>query len=48
MINTVPIRSGAELEELHGVLVEKRQGERPRISVCTGTGCIACGATRVV
>ncbi len=48
MSNPGPIRSGAELEELHGVLVEKRQGERPRISVCTGTGCIACGATKVV
>ena len=42
------IRSFAELEDLHGVLVERRQGERPRISVCTGTGCVACGATKVV
>jgi NADH:ubiquinone oxidoreductase subunit F (NADH-binding)/(2Fe-2S) ferredoxin/NAD-dependent dihydropyrimidine dehydrogenase PreA subunit len=42
------IRSRDELEELRGVLVERREGSQTRITVCAGTGCIASGAEAVV
>ena len=43
-----PIRSSSELENLHGVLVERRSDDHLCISICTGTGCMVGGAESVV
>ncbi len=43
-----PIRSSGELENLHGVLVERRSDDHLCISICTGTGCVVGGAESVV
>lgn len=42
------INSPAELEELRKDILSKRDPHKPCISVCTGAGCIALGAAKVV
>jgi len=42
------INSASELEELRKDILSKRDPNKPCISVCTGTGCLALGAARVV
>jgi NADH-quinone oxidoreductase subunit F len=42
------ISSPAELERLRQEVVAGRDASRPRISVCSGTGCLASGARAVV
>ena len=42
------INSPAELEDLRKDLLAKRDPNKPCISVCTGSGCIALGAAKVV
>jgi NADH-quinone oxidoreductase subunit F len=42
------ITSPAELEEYRKEVLSKRDPNRPCIAVCTGTGCIALGAAKVV
>jgi NADH-quinone oxidoreductase subunit F len=42
------INSPAELEKLRKGILLRRDPNKPCISVCTGTGCLALGADRVV
>jgi len=42
------IHSPAELEAFRKEIVSKRDPDRPCIAVCTGTGCLALGAAKVV
>jgi NADH-quinone oxidoreductase subunit F len=42
------INSPAELEEFRKDILSKRDPKRPCIAVCTGTGCLALGAAKVV
>jgi NADP-reducing hydrogenase subunit HndC len=42
------INSPAELEKSRKDILSKRDPDKPCIAVCTGTGCIALGAARVV
>ena len=42
------INSPAELEEFRQGIISKRDPNKPCISVCTGTGCLALGAGKVV
>jgi NADH:ubiquinone oxidoreductase subunit F (NADH-binding)/(2Fe-2S) ferredoxin/Pyruvate/2-oxoacid:ferredoxin oxidoreductase delta subunit len=42
------INSPAELEEFRKDILSKRDPSKPCIAVCTGTGCLALGATKVV
>jgi len=42
------INSPAELEEFRKDVMSKRDPKRPCIAVCTGTGCLALGAAKVV
>ena len=42
------INSPAELEEFRKDIISKRDPNKPCISVCTGTGCLALGAGKVV
>ena len=42
------INSPAELEKLRKGIVSKRAPQKPCIAVCTGTGCLALGADKVV
>jgi NADH-quinone oxidoreductase subunit F len=42
------INSPAELEKLRKGIVSKRDPKKPCIAVCTGTGCLALGADKVV
>ena len=42
------IKTPAELEEFRKAILSKRDPKRPCIAVCTGTGCLALGAARVV
>lgn len=42
------INSPAELEEFRKNILSKGDPKRPCIAVCTGTGCLALGAARVV
>jgi NADH:ubiquinone oxidoreductase subunit F (NADH-binding)/(2Fe-2S) ferredoxin/Pyruvate/2-oxoacid:ferredoxin oxidoreductase delta subunit len=42
------IKSPAELEKFRAGILSKRDPKRPCIAVCTGTGCIALGAAKVV
>jgi len=42
------INSPAELEEFRKDIISKRDPKRPCIAVCTGTGCLALGAAKVV
>jgi len=42
------INSPAELEEFRKDIMSKRDPKRPCIAVCTGTGCLALGAAKVV
>jgi NADH:ubiquinone oxidoreductase subunit F (NADH-binding)/(2Fe-2S) ferredoxin/Pyruvate/2-oxoacid:ferredoxin oxidoreductase delta subunit len=42
------IHSPAELEELRKDILAKRDPNKPCIAVCTGTGCLALGAAKVV
>jgi len=42
------INSPAELEELRKNILSKRDPKRPCIAICTGTGCLALGAAKVV
>ena len=42
------INSPAELEEFRKDIISKRDPGKPCIAVCTGTGCLALGAGRVV
>lgn len=42
------ITSPAELEQLRKEILLERDSQRPCIAVCTGTGCLALGAAKVV
>ncbi|MEW6666254.1 MAG: NADH-quinone oxidoreductase subunit NuoF [Thermodesulfobacteriota bacterium] len=42
------INSPAELEEFRKDVITRRDPKRPCIAVCTGTGCLALGAAKVV
>jgi NADH-quinone oxidoreductase subunit F len=42
------ITSPADLETLRNDILSKRDPEKPSIAVCTGTGCLALGAGKVV
>ena len=42
------IKSPAELEKFREGILAKRDPKKPCIAVCTGTGCIALGAAKVV
>ncbi|MFC1908199.1 NADH-ubiquinone oxidoreductase-F iron-sulfur binding region domain-containing protein [Chloroflexota bacterium] len=42
------INSPAELEEFRKGILSKRDPNKPCIAICTGTGCLALGATKVV
>jgi NADH:ubiquinone oxidoreductase subunit F (NADH-binding)/(2Fe-2S) ferredoxin len=42
------INSPAELEKLRKGILSKRDSKKPGIAVCTGTGCLALGADKVV
>jgi NADH:ubiquinone oxidoreductase subunit F (NADH-binding)/(2Fe-2S) ferredoxin/Pyruvate/2-oxoacid:ferredoxin oxidoreductase delta subunit len=42
------INSPAELEEFRKSIISKRDPNKPCIAVCTGTGCLALGAAKVV
>jgi NADH:ubiquinone oxidoreductase subunit F (NADH-binding)/(2Fe-2S) ferredoxin/Pyruvate/2-oxoacid:ferredoxin oxidoreductase delta subunit len=42
------IKTPAELEEFRKAILSKRDPKRPCIAVCTGTGCLALGAAKVV
>ncbi|MBT3254963.1 MAG: NADH-quinone oxidoreductase subunit NuoF [Deltaproteobacteria bacterium] len=42
------INSPAELEEFRKDIISKRDPNKPCIAVCTGTGCLALGAGKVV
>lgn len=42
------INSPAELEEFRKDIISKRDPDKPCIAVCTGTGCLALGAGKVV
>jgi NADH:ubiquinone oxidoreductase subunit F (NADH-binding)/(2Fe-2S) ferredoxin/Pyruvate/2-oxoacid:ferredoxin oxidoreductase delta subunit len=42
------INSTSELEEFRKDILSKRDPNKPCISVCTGTGCLALGAAKVV
>ena len=42
------INSPAELEEFRKDILSKRDPDKPCIAVCTGTGCLALGAGKVV
>jgi NADH:ubiquinone oxidoreductase subunit F (NADH-binding)/(2Fe-2S) ferredoxin/Pyruvate/2-oxoacid:ferredoxin oxidoreductase delta subunit len=42
------INSASELEEFRKDIISKRDPNKPCISVCTGTGCLALGAANVV
>ncbi len=42
------INSPAELEAFRKEILSKKDPDKPCIAVCTGTGCIALGATNVV
>ena len=42
------INSPAELEEFRRDIISKRGPNKPCIAVCTGTGCLALGAAKVV
>jgi NADH-quinone oxidoreductase subunit F len=42
------INSPAELEKFRKHILSKRDLKRPCIAVCTGTGCLALGASKVV
>jgi NADH:ubiquinone oxidoreductase subunit F (NADH-binding)/(2Fe-2S) ferredoxin/ferredoxin len=42
------INSPAELEKLRESILSRRDPDKPCIAVCTGTGCLALGADKVV
>jgi NADH-quinone oxidoreductase subunit F len=42
------VNSPAELEKLRQGLASRRDPKKPCVSICAGTGCLACGATDVV
>ncbi|HAZ31645.1 MAG TPA: NADH-quinone oxidoreductase subunit F [Dehalococcoidia bacterium] len=42
------INSPAELEEFRKGILSRRDPNTPCISICAGTGCIACGADEVI
>ena len=42
------INSPAELTEFRNSILSKRDSNKPCIAVCTGTGCLALGAQKVV
>jgi NADH-quinone oxidoreductase subunit F len=42
------INSPAELEDFRKNIISKRDPKKPCIAVCTGTGCLALGAAKVV
>lgn len=42
------INSSAELEELRKDILSQRDPDKPCIAICTGSGCIALGAAKVV
>src|SRR5512143_308207 len=42
------IHSPAEMESFRKDIISKRDPKKPCIAVCTGTGCIALGASKVV
>jgi NADH:ubiquinone oxidoreductase subunit F (NADH-binding)/(2Fe-2S) ferredoxin/ferredoxin len=41
------LKSVAALEELRKEILAKREGERLSLSLCSGTGCYACGSEKV-
>jgi NADH:ubiquinone oxidoreductase subunit F (NADH-binding)/(2Fe-2S) ferredoxin/Pyruvate/2-oxoacid:ferredoxin oxidoreductase delta subunit len=42
------INSPAELEEFRREIISRKDPNKPCIAVCTGTGCLALGATKLV
>jgi NADH:ubiquinone oxidoreductase subunit F (NADH-binding)/(2Fe-2S) ferredoxin/NAD-dependent dihydropyrimidine dehydrogenase PreA subunit len=42
------LKSPAELEQLRQKIAKARDPKKPCVSVCAGTGCLACGASDVV
>lgn len=42
------INSPAELEKFRNDIISKRDSKKPCIAICTGTGCLALGAGKVV
>jgi NADP-reducing hydrogenase subunit HndC len=42
------INSPAELEELRKGILSKRAPDKPCITICAGTGCLALGSDRVI
>ncbi|MDY0003624.1 MAG: NADH-ubiquinone oxidoreductase-F iron-sulfur binding region domain-containing protein [Polyangia bacterium] len=42
------LRSSEELEKLRQQVIAKRDPNKPCVTVCAGTGCLACGAAEVV
>ena len=42
------ITSPAELEKFRNDIISKRDSKKPCIAICTGTGCLALGAGKVV
>jgi hypothetical protein len=42
------IASPAELEALRKKILDGRDAEKPVISICAGTGCLAYGCTDVI
>lgn len=42
------INSPDELEEVRNEIISLRDPNKPSISICAGTGCLACGAAEVI
>ncbi len=42
------INSPDELEKIRNEIISRRDPKKPSISICAGTGCLACGAADVI
>lgn len=42
------IKSTEELETIRQEIITRRDPNKPSISICAGTGCLACGASEVI
>ncbi|HUT84465.1 MAG TPA: NADH-quinone oxidoreductase subunit NuoF [Thermodesulfobacteriota bacterium] len=42
------LTSAAQLESLRKEIIQKRKSHQPCITICAGTGCLACGCEKVV
>jgi len=42
------LTSAAQLESLRKEILQKRKSNQPCITICAGTGCLACGCEKVV